>query len=411
MSISNFFSRFTWSKQESESVNISLPTEVWVNVWSFVDFDTLQEICTLVSKGWLYEIRNSARLSGEMILRLEDRSAKDINNVLSRWPKLKVLHLSDCECGWKYPSWNKCDCECGSRVSKVMSHWEKSKELPVTIETLGINLTKHELLRKIVVTKSMALAELGDWGKATKVWFDPKIWTPANLENVINLKIFVDQVPRNFEMVQIGQVLKKVEHLYFSGLYTRPIDSELILNLRNFILGFKKLTTVWIEVGVDITDFLDFLRSIANVKNVKFWLNVSIFHDHMEKKYVEGVFEEGFKIVNETFPIESTDVGIGDIEYDDFKIVKKYNEEPELHKDYEFHSESDSDESDSDESDSDEELTENDENSSDEEFDGYYQNFNFVTQRIIQFITFLCRPILWLKNTFRENLNYRPESK
>ena len=393
MSISNFFSRFTWSKQESESVNISLPTEVWIHVWSFVDFDTRQEICTLVSKGWLYEIRNSARLSGEMILRLEDRSAKDINNVLSRWPKLKVLHLSDCECSWQYPSWNKCNCGYGSRVSKVMSHWEKSKELPVTIETLGINLTKHELLRKIVVTKSMPLAELGDWGKATKVWFDPKIWTPANLENVINLKINVDHVPRNFEMVQIGQVLMNVEHLYIYGLYTTPIDSKLILNLRNFILGFKKLAIVWIEAGVDRTNFLDFLRSIANVKNVKFYLNVCIIHDRMEKKDVEGVFEEGFKIVKENFPIESTNVGISDIEYDDFKIDKKYNKEPKLNEVSESHSESVSNETDS------------DEDSSDEEFDDCYQNSNFVTQRIIQLMSFLCNPILWLKNTITEYFN------
>ena len=406
MSISNFLSRFTWSKQESESVNISLPTEVWIHVWSFVDFDTRQEICTLVSKGWLYAIRNSARLSGEMILRLEDRSAKDINNVLSRWPKLKVLHLSDCECGWQYPSWNKCNCGYGSGVSKVMSHWEKSKELPVTIETLGINLTKHALLRKIVVTKSMPLAELGEWGKATKVWFDPKIWTPANLENVINLKINLDHVPKNFKMVQIGQVLLNVEHLYISGLYSQPIDSELILNLRNFILGFKKLTIVWIEAGVDITKFLDFLRSIANIKIVKFYLNVCIVHGHMEKKEVERVFEEGFKIVKETFPIESTNVGIGDIAYDDLRIAKKYNKEPKLNEVSESHS--DNDEESSDESDNDEESSDesdSDENSSDEEFDDYYQNSNFVTQRIIQFMSFLCNPILRLKHMIIEYFN------
>ena len=37
---------------------------------------------------------------------------------------------------------------------------------------------------------------------------------------------------------------------------------------------------------------------------------------------------------------------------------------------------------------------------SDEEFDDYYQNSNFVTQRIIQFI-------LRLKNTIIEYFNYR----
>ena len=53
----------------------------------------------------------------------------------------------------------------------------------------------------------------------------------------------------------------------------------------------------------------------------------------------------------------------------------------------------------------DEESTENDENSSDEEFDDYYQNSNFVTQRIIQFMSFLCNPILRLKNTIIEYFN------
>ena len=44
------------------------------------------------------------------------------------------------------------------------------KEHTVTIEMLGINLTKNELLGKIVVPKSVPVEELGGWGKATKVW-------------------------------------------------------------------------------------------------------------------------------------------------------------------------------------------------------------------------------------------------
>ena len=278
------------------------------------------------------------------------------------------------------------------------------KEHTVTIEMLGINLTKNELLGKIVVPKSVPVEELGSWGKATKVWFDPKNWTPAHLRNVIDLRMYVDCVPRGFEMVQIGQSLINVEDLYIHdtrGMIGNKIDSELIMSLRNFILGLKKLRIVWIEVDVDITDFLDFLRSIANIKDVKFWLNVCILHDDMEEKYVEGVFEEAFKIVDETFPIESTDVGIGDIQYD-FKIDKKYNQEPELHEDSEFHL------SDSDESSDDEESTENDENSSVEEFEdtNNYENSNNVTKRIGQIINFMWNPILWLKNKLRENLNY-----
>ena len=254
------------------------------------------------------------------------------------------------------------------------------KEHTVTIEMLGINLTKNALLGKIVVSKSVPVEELGDWGKATKVWFDPKNWTPAHLRNVIDLEMDVDCVPRNFEMVQMGQGLINVEDLYIHdtrGMIGNKIDSELIMSLRNFILGLKKLKKVSLQVEVDITDFLDFLHSIASIKDVEFWLNVCIVHDHLEEKYVEGVFEEAFKIVDETFPIESTDVGIGDVQYD-FTICKRYNQEPKLHEDGEFH-DSDSDESSDNQ---DEESTENDENSSVEEFEepNNYENSNNVAK-------------------------------
>ena len=136
------------------------------------------------------------------------------------------------------------------------------KEHTVTIEMLGINLTKNALLGKIVVSKSVPVEDLGGWGKATKVWFDPKNWTPAHLQNVIDLEMNVDCAPRNFEMVQMGQGLINVEDLYIctkNGMAGNKIDSELIRSLRNFILGLKKLKIVLVEVEVDITDFLDFL--------------------------------------------------------------------------------------------------------------------------------------------------------
>ena len=111
------------------------------------------------------------------------------------------------------------------------------KEHTVTIEMLGINLTKNALLGKIVVPKSMPVEELGGWGKATKVWFDPKNWTPAHLRNVIDLEMDVDCVPRNFEMVQMGQGLINLEDLYIFTKNGNKIGSELIMSLRNFILG------------------------------------------------------------------------------------------------------------------------------------------------------------------------------
>ena len=118
------------------------------------------------------------------------------------------------------------------------------KEHTVTIEMLGINLTKNALLGKIVVPKSMPVEELGGWGKATKVWFDPKNWSPPNLENVISLKINVDSIPNNFNVEQIGQVLKNVEDLDISGkkgMAGVKLDSKFTLSFKTFILGFKKI--------------------------------------------------------------------------------------------------------------------------------------------------------------------------
>ena len=146
MLLSKLFSKwFTCSK----SLEISLPTEVWIYIWSFLDFKTIQKICTLVSKRWLHDIRNSTRLSGELILRLYNQDVNDINEALSRWPKLKVLHLSDCNCDYLI-------CSCNSfHKSKLVSYCQKSNEFSLDVEILGINLTEHALLRKIIVPASM----------------------------------------------------------------------------------------------------------------------------------------------------------------------------------------------------------------------------------------------------------------
>ena len=302
-----------------------------------------------------------------MILKLNKQNVEDINDALSRWPKLKVLHLYDYTSVWL-------------------------KEFYLTTEIFGINLTEHELLRKIVVSESMPLPELGDWGKATKVWFDPNNWHPANLSNVKNLTIYVDFFPKNVEMVQIGNVLMNVEELFITekrGLRDgKTFASEFILGLQNFILGFKKLTTVLIHVSVNITDFLDFLQSVASVKSSIVWLRVCTVHDHLEEKYVGGVFEEGFKIVEKTFALESTDVGIYDSRYN-FRIDKDFYYEPTLEN----------------EASDDEELTENDENSSVENFEDFDERSNLTTNRIVRFINFLCSPILRLKSTLVDNLN------
>jgi hypothetical protein len=75
-----------------------LPEEVWILIWSHLDFKIFQKICTRVSKSWFEKIRNS-KLSWEMKLKCKigHRDAfgvTDFNTILSHWNELRVIHFS-----------------------------------------------------------------------------------------------------------------------------------------------------------------------------------------------------------------------------------------------------------------------------------------------------------------------------
>ena len=86
------------------------PIEVWIKIWDFIDFHTLQKKCTIVSKSWFEVIRNTPTLSGEMELKktiekedgtLETLNADGIDSILSHWPMLKVTSLLNAQCKHK----------------------------------------------------------------------------------------------------------------------------------------------------------------------------------------------------------------------------------------------------------------------------------------------------------------------
>ena len=98
--------------------------------------------------------------------------------------------------------------------------------------SFGMNLKKHKLLRKIVVSRAnLSFQKLGDWGKATKYWFDPKhFWTPAKLENVIELKTSMKKMPKSLvRNEKIGEKLKHIEKLCVKG---RKFNPEMILSFK-----------------------------------------------------------------------------------------------------------------------------------------------------------------------------------
>ena len=74
---------------------LSLPIEVWIQIWSLLDFDTLQKKCTRVSKKWFQEIRDSPSLSGEMKLTttLNEDTASWAGDAVRKWWKSKTLFV------------------------------------------------------------------------------------------------------------------------------------------------------------------------------------------------------------------------------------------------------------------------------------------------------------------------------
>ena len=67
---------------------------MWINIWSYVDFKTLQKSCVLVSKVWLKDVRESVQLSGKLCLKNDNLDEEFVKTILSQWKMLKVLHLS-----------------------------------------------------------------------------------------------------------------------------------------------------------------------------------------------------------------------------------------------------------------------------------------------------------------------------
>ena len=87
-------------------------------------------------------------------------------------------------------------------INAVLSHWKKIKVLRLSkkMTLIGVDLNANPMLRKIIIPVDMSLKELGAWGKATKIWFDPKhFWNPVKLENVVELIIQLDYKAKDFD--------------------------------------------------------------------------------------------------------------------------------------------------------------------------------------------------------------------
>ena len=258
-----------------ESQEFYLPVEIWIHIWSFLDFNTRQKICTLVSKKWLNQIRYSSTLSGEMkIFRSIRKKFENFDNngdeegVLSRWKKLKILHVQN----------------------------------ETEIQHYG-NFSEHKLLKKVVVFNQnspgnkLKSEELGgSWGRVTKSWFNPK--QPLNnstLENVVSIEIDLNKTPPNFEIEKTpAQQMKKLEDLKIKC-------SSALRALFGFNYStFKNLKNVDFNIKYcPIQDLIVTLNYMASL-NLKISGCITV-SDDCSSEQARNIFEEAVTILNKKF--------------------------------------------------------------------------------------------------------------
>ena len=168
-----------------------LPQEVWILIWSFLDFKTLQKICIRVSKSWMEMIRSS-KLSWEVKFRrpncpeliyIHGKDEVEFFNtmIITHWNNLRVIHFRDTPC-------DKIRLCLKSHQSLervvVENHWPG--------QTVGQKMNQAYL--------KISYSDCIVWGAVTKFWVDPRLMTITDREdlptdivkNVIKLKIFVE---------------------------------------------------------------------------------------------------------------------------------------------------------------------------------------------------------------------------
>jgi len=235
------------------SISVELPffpTEVWIKIWDFIDFHTLQKKCTIVSKSWFEVIRNTPTLSGEMELKktiekedgtLETLNADGIDSILSHWPMLKVLYAPGYE----------------------------TKNIQNTILTKKVNLKAHTLLERIIAKPdSQFFKGMGKWGEAKKIWLNPKnIQAPLKLEGIISLAIGVGFKPDKLRA--LGPKMKNLEELSVNTMEQSEKNSLSMLEIDSddseeldFLLGMP--------MGqVEENPKLDWLSSFNNLRRLE----------------------------------------------------------------------------------------------------------------------------------------------
>ena len=207
----------------------TLPKEMWIHIWSFIDFDTLQKICTEVCKSWLDEIRDSAQLSSKLQIDNEGLNAEEINEVLFHWPRLKVLELTEemydyqGEEGYYYE--DQIDFKLCPDLRKVIYKNDRK----VSFDSLGL-----------FTNRNITIAQL----EIMRFWFDPKDdKSHEGPENVLELEIDLltpknEAYPTERDLLGIIHILRY--HIWvFLGPHPPKESTETYL--QKYLIFFQKL--------------------------------------------------------------------------------------------------------------------------------------------------------------------------
>ena len=276
--------QFPKEKCEVSSTEIILPEEVWILIWSYLDFNIVQKICSRVSKSWMEMIRSS-KLSWEMKLQTiyykDDKDVialRDFNSILFHWNNLRVLHFSS--------------------------------EPEFARYRLSLSLNSHESLEKIVIPAGPGFFAKGKgskldgtlWGVVTKYWIDPRhILAPDAVKNVVTLKIYLDMVSEDFDMRQNDCDLTNLETLELCEYQ----ESEMFWMPNTKLLSkFKYLKELVICLEIDIDFLLHIVRFLENTNNLKISANVEV-RSNYDVEDTKGIFDEALEILREKFPFPS----------------------------------------------------------------------------------------------------------
>ena len=247
---------------------VELPQEIWILIFKYLDFKTLQCKAILVCKKWFELIRSNSTLSGEFTLHTQ--VASEIESLLSHWKKLKVL-----------------------RSPILVKKCEKLIDFGVELDFQNVNLKACKHLKKVIVpndTRFHQVIELPNfppWIKVCNYWFNPHNESASLCpENMVEICIYFVQ----------GYIYETDQSLEFISKRMEDLESLTI-----------RFSTYYNGSFEYCFPLLKGLQSCKKLKKLKFWF----LHDGL-------VYNQNLRLVQQKFTYLPTYTGEHIIPYSCF---------------------------------------------------------------------------------------------